>query len=344
MQFFKSLYPPLLVWQLLSLSPFKLDDKTLMPTHSRASNALSIASILIQCSVLVFGICEKKYYISYGQRSSMLAVADFVSMSLIRCASILIVLDSFIKRHLQVTFLKNISEIDSILNGKLLIDLHYPTQYKRNLLRFVLFVACYLFVELSMEVRNYCVGGSVFNIYWTFYTIPMFMCMLRYQQFTTYVYLLHDRYHAINEFIKKLVVRPRNTQRTNNLPQFVWARSFHWHRGQEQNLHLINKLKHVQQSYRLLISANNILCRIFNWSMLLNLINDFFNVLMNSYWLISNIIRGEAKLSLIVAFPWAFFNIMMIILLSKACHLTSHEVTYISDDFKLPNDLNLVYF
>ncbi|XP_055305768.1 putative gustatory receptor 2a [Sitodiplosis mosellana] len=152
---------------------------------------------------------------------------------------------------------------------------------------------------------------------------------MRYQQFVAYVNLLRDRYVAINEYVSHLTLHKHEDSKYLEKPAKRysaqnWKPS--WHRiTDHEPLIVMNKLKHLQRTQRLMVEANKTLRHLFSWSMLLNVANDFLNVLINFYWLILNIIDVDSKLQLIGVMSWGFFNIAMLILVSKACHFACYE-------------------
>lgn len=152
------------------------------------------------------------------------------------------------------------------------------------------------------------------------------MCLMRYQQFISYVELLHDRFKVLNQYIESLTMTeipnqfdtetPTNSSQKRNFSRVRDVEAFVTH----------NKLIHIQRTHRLLVEANIMLNQLFGWSMLANMGNDFFNVLINLYWIIINFVRNDSRLELIGILAWGLFNITMLVTVSKACHCASHEV------------------
>lgn len=320
MQFVGALFPSFFIWQMFSLSPFTLARVSLRPKISNLHSFISIVSAIIQIVVLLGGLVHPKHYVVLENRSFVVTAGDFASMTLIRITSISITIESLLKRSHQIEFLRKIDQIDNILNTKLIIDAKYNYHQRGNIVKLIVWIGMFLLLEGNMILSTIVAGMETFQMYFALYTIPLFICLMRYQQFVTYVNLLHDRYAAINEYVGHLTLAkcgdPIQARRKPT-----------WHRTSDfMPLLVLNKLKHLRRAHRIIIEANKTLCQLFGWSMLLNITNDFFNLLINSYWLIINIINGESKLQLIGILSWGFFNITMLISVSKACHIACHEV------------------
>lgn len=330
MEFLKTLFPAIFIWQLFSLSPFSLEKVSLRPVISKHHNYISIVSAIIQSVVMLFGLFYTEHYITYANRTFIVAAGDILSMILIRFTSISIVVESWQKRSHQIEFFKKINQIDVILNVNLLIQLHYRHQSKRNFVKLIGWIGLFLSLEISMIFMFASINKQLF-VYWALYTIPLFVCMMRYQQFIAYVNLIYDRYATINEYVGQLTLHRCNGQKDNiksaTTNYSVQNRNSRWHRISDfEPLLVLNKIKNIQRAHRLIIEANKTLCHMFSWSMLLNVTNDFFNILLNLYWLIISSIYGDTKLNSIGILSWAFFNIIMLILLSNACQFTCNEV------------------
>lgn len=105
-------------------------------------------------------------------------------MAFIRIISITIIIESWLKRSNQIDFLTKIDRIDQIMRTNLMIDLQYKLQKKQNFRHFLFnWIGAQLGLELSIVVLTCLTQNTAFQIYWAYYTIPLFLCVLRYQQF-----------------------------------------------------------------------------------------------------------------------------------------------------------------
>lgn len=336
MQFLRTLLPTFFIWQFFSLSPFKLTRNTLQPKINKKHTYIAMISVVVQFTVLVYGLYDFKHYTTSENRSVVVFVADIISMALTRITAIVIVIESWLKRSHQIQFLTKIEEIDSIVRTKLMVDLRYDLQQKKYFRGLFVWIGLQVSLELAMAIMSWLVGMHILRTYFAFYTIPLFMCVMRYHQFISYVDLLHGRYKAINACVESFTLTELRNQKKSN-PLKNPKNDTHFTYGQTQRTHfrrvrdveaslVYNKLKHLQRVHRLLVEANKMLSRLFNWSMLFNMTSDFYNLVINSYWVIINFVRGDSKLELIGVFSWGIFNMIMLISVSKACHSACYEV------------------
>lgn len=64
--------------------------------------------------------------------------------------------------------------------------------------------------------------NTLLPIYWAFYSIPLFLCMMRYQQFIAYVNLLYIRFRALNKCIERLKLTEfRSSMNLNHTSKFI---------------------------------------------------------------------------------------------------------------------------
>lgn len=328
MQFLKTLFPSFFIWQFFSLSPFILSKDSLMPKLSLIHNVISAISIGIQLAVIVYGLVDFKHYIAFNVNKIKI-FGDILSMTLVRVTCISIVIESWLKRSLQISFLHKINEIDTILNKKLQISLKYEMQRKKSTCRLIAMIGLYLCLQTIVLTASFDSELSLFGVFCALYSVPLFVCTMRVYQFNSYVDLITYRYQLINKCIETLILKKTfdDVKTLDKFPQFVYNRSFFIGQDKKLEAHLImNKIKHLRDAYRLLIKVNQMLVNQFNWSMLANLFNDYCNVLINLYWLTMNVVQQGSKLEFFIVFVWSLFNMSMLISLTKACYFACNEV------------------
>lgn len=200
------------------------------------------------------------------------------------------------------------------MHTKLLLDLQFQLQKKHNLRNLFQWIGVQLCLELSMVVLTCLTQDAVLQIYWILYTMPLFLSVMRYQQFISYVNLLYIRFRALNECIEQLKFIEfshfQNVNNTKDIKTFL----------------IVNQLKDVQKIHRILTEANRMLCKLFHWSMLLNVSNDSLNLLFNMYWLIVKFIENSSKIELIGVSSWTVFNVILLSSLANACQSVYDEV------------------
>lgn len=329
MQFLRTLFPAFFIWQFFSLSPFVLSNDSLMPKLSHIHNVISAISIGIQLTVIVYGLVDFKHYIAMDDRSMIKIFGDIFSMSFVRVSCISIVIESWAKRSLQISFLNKINEIDTILNKKLQISINYEIQRKKSIRRLIAMIGLYLCLQTFVITVAFDPEMSLFGMFCALYSVPLFVCTMRVYQFISYVDLITCRYQLINKCIETLILKKTfdDVKTLDKFPQFVYNRSFFIGQDKKLEAHLImNKIKHLRDTYRLLINVNQMLCRLFNWSMLASMFNDYSNALINLYWLTMNVVQQGSKLEFFFVFAWSLFNMIMLISLTNACYFACNEV------------------
>lgn len=335
MQFLKSFFASFFVWQLLSLSPFAITKNTFIPKTNRLHACVSIISIVIQILNLLYGFYDFEHYAQFANRSFVIYVADVLSMTFIRLTSIIAVMESWLKKPLQIEFLRQIDQIDVIIRSKLSINLDYDSQKKKSFRILLFYIGATFGLLLAMLAMTTVADMELLQVYWSLYTIPLFVCVMRYHQFILYVNQLHHRYEVLNNIIECLTLKklPRDHFDSTCSKMFLHPPNVHRIREIEAIL-IFKKLKHLQKTQRLLVDANKVLCKMFNWSMMCNVFNDFGNLIFNLYWTTLNFVRGDSKFQLIGVCSWAAFNISMLILLTKACQFAGDEVILREDSFR----------
>lgn len=302
-----------------------------MPKLSHIHNVIPAISIGIQLAVIVHGLVDLKHYIEFNDRSMIKIFGDIFAMTLVRVTCISIVIESWLKRSLQISFLNKINEIDTILNKKLQISLNYEMQRRKSIRRLITIIGLYLCLQMIVFTVSFDPEMSLFLVFCALYAVPLFVCTIRYEQFISYVDLITYRFHLINKCIKTLILKKTfdDVKTLEKFPQFVYNRSFFIGQDKKLEAHLImNKIKHLRDTYRLLIKVNQMLCRFFNWSMLANMFNDYCNVLINLYWLTLNVVQQGTKIEFFFSLFWSLFNMGMLILLTRACYFACNEVLF----------------
>lgn len=95
MLFLRTLFPAFFIWKFLSLSPFTLTRTSLRLTTSNLHNFITIALTSIHLAALAYGFRDFMHYSSYANQLAVLLAAEIQTIALIRCTSILAVIESF---------------------------------------------------------------------------------------------------------------------------------------------------------------------------------------------------------------------------------------------------------
>lgn len=330
MKFIRTLLPLFFVWQMFSLAPFALKKASLKPKIHKTHNVLFVISLSIQIGVFIHGNISFEHYVSQGQ-SQIMSFLDLFTIFVIRCLSILIVIESRVKRSAQIKFLNGIEEIDRIMSDTLGIDLEYTKQHKQNLLRWILAIFFYIALVISLVVIALLEDASTFLVLVILYAPPLFISSLRYRQMIAYMSILEHRYRLINEYIERIrsshsndVLITSETLSTAKLfaMKFVGPNQM---RNIKKTI-VVNKLKSLQCVQRLLFDSVELLRDQFEWSMLFNVANDFQKLLINFYFSIMGLLTKFPADSDVLPILWAAYNINEIVMLTTACESLIREV------------------
>lgn len=310
------------------MCPFTLKRKKLEPKLHPIHNVTAAVSLTIQIFVFIHGLFYIRDYIDFS--SFVLGFNDMFTLLLCRFMSIIIVFESCAKRSQQMKFLKMIEEIDEILVRKLQINIEYGEGRKWNLIHLIFQIFYFALLNFIVFYTQKTVGmAENYEIFWGFISIPIFFGIMRYHQSICFIYLISDRYSAMNEYI--------STIRLNN-QIFLVSKSIFSIRARkmklEKNFHLnviAEKLELIQNAYHLLQESYIIVNHLFNWSMILNFLNDFQNALAATYFIIYQLIDGVSGFPVLTGTIWLGLNLYNFLTILTACRSIKIQVNYRSN-------------
>lgn len=332
MDFIETLLPSLRVWQFFCLSPFALTKKTRWPKFVRNFNFYCLIYITIESAVLLHGFIFTRYYLDWSEEL-VIVYGNLVTMTLARVLAILVVIESWNKRSIQIDFLKKVSKIDSILSYRLNICLRYDS-YRRetswkSILWLIAFVAMQIYFVVTMSKNE--ADKSLLH-FWLAYMAPFFICSLRYHQMITYVRLVRYRFESINNFIQSVCFveerRIPNRDLIKMMQNIIKTIPTSSEYG-DNKMFSYKKLVEVRAAYQLLYEASEEINMLFRWTLPINIANDFQKGLTNIFFFITYALKWDWSMSDFrgIAGPliWAMFNIGHIMILSSACQHACEE-------------------
>lgn len=324
--FFDSLLVPFRLWQCICLSPFNLRiaKKNVIPSNWYRN--FSIVIILIQVLQIILSFIFLDHLIP-AKLTKSVRTLDILTLTLIQFTTLMIFWESYSKRDVQMNFLRKISSIDFILEYKVGIHPTYKKQKKiidQRLLR-------WLMLDIVIFMINFGILFVAFDIsyrHWTIYYLSFVICSLRYYQITTYVDIIFHRYDQINQFINHL--QPFDDNQKNVNVELVKTMEnirniFHTYKC----CSIYEKLRDVRRVCRLLNSANDNINEMFQSSFPLIIVNDFLQILINSYWVLRILLNPHVKIFyLIPPLFWTFLNFNHVVSLANVCHHATEEVYF----------------
>lgn len=321
----ETLFPAFFIWQTLSMSQFTLKRKSYIPKYHKIHNIIASISLLIQFSVFVYGFYNIELYAELKLPIILIAVG-VGGLQLYRTLSMVIVIESWIKRSEEMDFLNKIAEIDEIMTKQLQIDMEYRKKNGGNIKILMIRIVLFTFVNISfLTATSSVVSLKKLRIYWVFLAIPQLIHFIRYHQIVSYMYLIRDRYRLLNKYILKI---NKSENEIIDGPMIITDYSNISHRV-KQNFRmnfLKRKLLQIQRINRLLIDARRLNHGLFNWSMIFILATEFHTLLGASYFtiflLIKNGFTGRTIPGMMRIFLYAF-NLFIV---ARACHSANEEV------------------
>lgn len=330
MDFFESIKISIRVCQLICLSPFAL--KTHRNDYSTSNSVRKVFAsviILVQFLVLIFSIIFNPLIIN-PKLSRTIRIFDSAVLTLIQLTALVIFIESYARRSTQIDFLQKMNTIDFILELKVGIHLDYVEQQCCDIKR----LGRWLVIDITVFIVNftmfYYFFPNITYIWWTMLYSSFFVCSIRYFQMVSYVYLIRYRYFRINEFIDKFNLFEQNFDVFNvNLATSIQSSgdSSHGQINHYTSKIVYQKLVDLRRVYRLISSASQNVNHMFQWSIPANISNDVLHILMNSYWILRLLIRGDRNVAyVLVPGLWTLVNINHLISLASLCHHASNEV------------------
>lgn len=251
---------------------------------------------------------------------------DTLTMVLIQSTALLIFWESFHKRFVQMDFLQKINSIDFILEYKIGIRPNYTNRRKTNIIRLLR----WLMMNVSILITNFILIYNFYAIayrWWTISFVSFFIYSMRYYQIATYADIINHRYHQINQFISTLDSCDRNVDYEVNVD---FVKTIHNVRTIFQKYktgRIYEKLNDLRRLCRLLSSANQNINEMFQYSIPLMIVNDFFQLLTNCFWTLRILFENKSPFEHAISpLFWAVLNLNHFITLSACTHHATQEV------------------
>lgn len=176
-----------------------------------------------------------------------------------------------------------------VLINKLEINLKYGQQHRFTFFRCVFAAFMFITTETIMIYSLEKNEEHIFEIFWILYTIPLLICSLQFQQIISYLCLVQHRYRSINEFIKYKCVSKSVSMNSKSL---ISAQEFHPKKifpnriKNGSNTSLMYKMKNLRYAQRLLFETILMIRKLFYWSLLFNIANNFQKSITSAHFIL----------------------------------------------------------
>lgn len=328
MNFFNSLLPSLKIWRLFGLSPFALEPFS-TSNINRNQDRIQIIRILIFILLSILAITANALYaMSIGDLwiHFWIVFARISGLS----TSIIILIESSIKRESQVKWLIQLNSISSFIVDQIGIQIDYTAEHQRHTKRLnrwkTINTMIFILNTFLLLVANNVYLGSTF----LFMSYAFNMHSFRFHQYVTYVDLIKHRYGLINEFINKIYLNDFNQllRQEELIEDFYFLRKMiimevEEYRQPVNKFKLICQLRHAST---LLTEASHRLNDLFSVSLTICIFRLFCQLIGNTYFMFEIATTSSSW----VAFLVAVFEILPIgneiISMANACEDATEEV------------------
>lgn len=319
---------PFRLWQVFSLSPFGLSQKSMWPKESMKLKLFAICWLLIHFLAIIYGFLSISSYVN-PHYSVLLRYNTIISLLISRLLACAVVLEAILKRKDQITFFESIKQIDFILKYKLQIRIDYRKyQYENNIATFAWFFI-YLAMEIFVFVRVLTKQRYAFTYFWIYNAIPTLISSLLCLQITTYVHTIRHRYEIINDFLRKIILlQSKGSVSTDNLKAIRHVRFIHEEIPSYSSTKVViscEQFEQIRRAYQLLYDLSMLVNKLYWWSLPLYLGNYFHKVLAGSFNLCT-VVLAQSQSDPYSMLAWTTFCVAQFIILAHACQALSIEV------------------
>lgn len=356
----QSLLPLFRLLQFVCLTPVKISSKQFDISTNTFFNVYSVLNIGIRISILMYTILSDSLFIrTSGTR--IIATIDTLLICGVRLLEILILLEAFVKRYHEVRFLESLLQIDAILRNCLHIDLKYKKLQRDGLIKSFIWIGIFLAIEVTI------IGlwsKDTTRLYFCLtYLIPFLISSLTYYQIIIYVDLVQHRFKVLKRIISEMDANQQPTNRetgltpvepnyctrkvSNNLFCNDFSGKMHVNFDSAFEEHIFERFAIIRDVYFRLWEETTLINERFQWSMVMNIGNDFLSLLSNFYWLFMCMFHNTIceDMSITGVFMWSIINVLHIFMLSRACHNTAciaasvayatHHINFVGNSAKL---------
>lgn len=282
------------IYQFLGICPISLDQYF----RARQSRFLTRYSVFLTICLILF-LCslyfEKENFISI-QKSDVGSTVNFIQLVSMRLSSVIIIVEAMITRRHMISFYNNLYDVDRLL-AQINVKTDFNVEQLKDLIKIFLaittFVCSELMVVLMYKLRN---TFETFT-YWISY-IPFYLhCCMRYLQLMQFITMTKRRIDIVNEKLREI-----NVMRTSSLNTLDYLRDISY------------------KVFMMSVSVN----RAFGFSTLINIMNDFITITLNTYFIFVAFqeFTYKSKIKAAESIFWVTPHCFNVIFLSTCCQLT----------------------
>lgn len=317
MRFRRILLPLIRLWQCSGLCPISVYGSNAISesVETKIGFALSTAiTLFLQLFVAVHFFTHSNYYIDWSKSHILGYIRLFGSITL-RLHAIVVLIESYAKRSIQLRVLEKFDEIEDIFVVKLKIPTN-DERVRRRCRRIIIFWIS----KYAAFVIVIFVGGIMLFQWVVFYQLmmlfaPVYTCTLFYAQLVVYLDMIKYNLEMINDCLAKL----------KELPRIRWHHQRH---HAITSTDICQQLTHLRRCYGKTWETSSLINRCVRWSLFLGVTSDFTLYVANLYWIRHYIFNAPDKLGALVIFLlWIAINMSNFLLVSRICDQILAEVS-----------------
>lgn len=313
MRFLSTFLWVLHIWQMFSLVPFKLTEKTLLPTANNNYKIFAFFSLWSYISTATCSLIYSEWYIDWSSDPHNVYTIMFNMLST-QAVTCLIIYEAIDKTDEQIDFLERFNKIDNALRYKLKIEINYKSYRLYNNIGCILWFLWHFSCTISIFVYCYLTENRSFERFHIFYAMPFFIYSLQYQRMIVYVHLIRNRYTLLNQFLREF----EENVKQNKIDHLT-------------SRDLLIELRNI---YQKLYEASDLINKIFRWTLALCIAVDFYNCMGHIFYMFIIFLLNQPWTDAIAPFIWLTCNLGHVLILSHACHSTTKKVIDKNLNFK----------
>lgn len=320
MKFRRVLLPLIRLCQCSGLSPISVyRSNATSPFVKKIGFAILSAVILFsQLLMCVHFFAHSHFYIDWSGSSVLASIQLFTAFT-IRLHAVVVLIESYVKRSIQLKMLVKLDEIEIIFVQKLKFETN-DVLIRERCRRFIISWMVKFFVPVTVIFFQGIVELKWNVLYiWMMTLAPIHTCTLFYAQWIVYLDMIKYNIESINVCLTKLEESTR----------------IYWLHGHQQPIstagtkEICRQLIHLRKCYCKTWEASVLVNRCFLWSLLFGVTNDFVLYVTNLYWILHVLVSVpmDKWSSLVIFSLWIGINMSHIILISRLCDQISKEVS-----------------
>lgn len=319
MRFRKVLFPLIRLCQCSGLCPLSVygsgTNSTLGSKKTRF--AILTAAICIAQLLICIHTFANSGNLADPSHTSVLVYTNLIVALSVRVHAVVVLVESYVKRSIQLELLEKIDEIDTIFNEKLKTKSN-DDRLRRRFRQFIIIWIVRLGVFESIVLL-----GGIFTYNWPLlYSVmttfpPLYIGSLFYVRLMVYLDVVRYNIETINGCLAKLRESSLNWIWLDRQPVSETETDDIW-----------QQLIYLRICYFKTWEASALINRSVRWSLLIGVNNEFLLLVVNSYWLFFLLFQNSAatRISLLLIVLWIGFNMPHLLELSMICERILEQV------------------